>query len=222
MQQQWIDYQLLHAKDVETNDDHSWTLQSLKYVGGLDITFSTVQPDIAIGCLVVCEYPLCKEVLTLTIKKTITVPYIPGLLGFREVDLYQELLEECKTNHNEFFPEVVLVDGNGYYHPRRFGSATHVGYNCKIPSIGVAKTVMLVDGVGKKEVNDTLSKLKPKESGEVKTINGEVICSVIKPASGGKNPIIVSVGHRVSLATKPIRLADLESRRLMRKDGLLP
>ncbi|KAL7718638.1 Endonuclease V [Entamoeba marina] len=222
MQQQWIDYQLLHAKDVETNDDHSWTLQSLKYVGGLDITFSTVQPDIAIGCLVVCEYPLCKEVLTLTIKKTITVPYIPGLLGFREVDLYQELLEECKTNHNEFFPEVVLVDGNGYYHPRRFGSATH--------------TVMLVDGVGKKEVNDTLSKLKPKESGEVKTINGEVICSVIKPASGGKNPIIVSVGHRVSLATsvelvkecskykipEPIRLADLESRRLMRKDGLLP
>lgn len=105
----------------------------------MDISFSTNHPNLAIGCLVVCEYPSGKELLTLTCRKIITIPYISGFLGFREVEVYHELLNDCKEKYPELYPQVVLVDGNGYYHPRRFGSATHVGVYCDIPSIGVAK-----------------------------------------------------------------------------------
>ncbi|ELP86936.1 endonuclease V, putative [Entamoeba invadens IP1] len=235
-EEEWKAYQLQHAPEVKREDDHNWTLDTLKYIGGLDITFSTKETNVALGCLVVCEYPSCKEILKLTLRKVINVPYISGYLGFREVEVYKELLEMCKKDHSEFYPEVVLVDGNGVYHPRRFGSATHVGFACDIPSIGVAKTVLLVDGVGKTEINKAALSINPGDSIDVNSKKGEVLCAVIRSSGGGKNPIIVSCGNKVSLTTavaicktcclhkipEPIRLADLDSRKMLRDEGLLP
>ncbi|EDR23755.1 endonuclease V, putative [Entamoeba dispar SAW760] len=188
MEKQWEKYQILHSKDVILEDSHEWTLDTLRHVGGLDISFSTNHPNLAIE-----KYP-------------------------------------------ELYPEVVLVDGNGYYHPRRFGSATHVGIYCDIPSIGVAKTVLCVDGIGKKEINIVTSQIKAGESTTISTSSGEVLCGVIRSRGGSINPIVVSCGHKVSLSTaviickecclhkipEPIRLADLISRNLLRNEGLLP
>ncbi|EDR25041.1 endonuclease V, putative [Entamoeba dispar SAW760] len=218
MEKQWEKYQILHSKDVVLEDSHEWTLDTLRRVGGLDISFSTNHPDLAIGCLVICEYPSGKELLTLTSQ------------------VYHELLNNCKEKYPELYPEVVLVDGNGYYHPRRFGSATHVGICCDIPSIGVAKTVLCDDGIGKKEINIVTSQIKAGESTIISTSSGEVLCGVIRSRGGSINPIVVSCGHKVSLSTavnickecclhkipEPIRLADLISRNLLRNEGLLP
>lgn len=62
------------------------------------------------------------------------VPYIPGLLAFREVPGYMRAYSKLSVE-----PDILVVDGHGLSHPRAFGIATHLGLVIGKPSIGVAK-----------------------------------------------------------------------------------
>lgn len=74
-------------------------------------------------------------------------PYIPGFLAFREVP---HLLACFRELGEEFRPQVVLVDGNGVLHPRGFGLASHLGVLLDLPTIGVGKNLLCVDGLDRK------------------------------------------------------------------------
>lgn len=74
-------------------------------------------------------------------------PYVPGFLAFREVDPLVKLIKELEKNNSSLLPQVILVDGNGILHVKRFGLACHLGVLVDIPTIGCSKSVYSVDGI---------------------------------------------------------------------------
>lgn len=113
-------------------------------------------------------------------------PYVPGLLSFREVPAVLAALRGLTTP-----PDLLLVDGHGRAHPRRFGIACHLGVILDWPTVGVAKKRLVGTHP---EVPDRKGAWVPLGDG------GEVIGAVLRTRVGVK-PVYVSVGHRVSLET---------------------
>lgn len=111
-------------------------------------------------------------------------PYVPGLLSFREAPAVLEALGALVAP-----PDLLLCDGQGYAHPRRFGIACHLGLLTGIPAIGVGKT-RLIGSHG--EVPAGRGEWCPLMDG------GEVIGAVLRTRMGVK-PVYVSIGHRVTL-----------------------
>jgi deoxyribonuclease V len=145
------------------------------------------------------------------------LPYIPGLLSFRELPAAWQALQQLSTA-----PALVLVDGHGIAHPRGLGIAAHLGVLSGLPCIGVAKSRLVgdYDEPGPLRGDHTPLWHKGRQVGWV--LRSKPRC----------NPLFVSPGHRVSVPTslqlvlaclgryrlpEPTRLADqLASRR----DGL--
>lgn len=111
-------------------------------------------------------------------------PYIPGLLSFREVPI---LMEAWKTLKH--VPDLILVDGQGIAHPRRFGLAAHLGVTLDIPAIGCAKSRL----TGRFEEPG----LKKGDWSPL-TDKGETIGAVLR-TKDKVSPMFISCGHRVSL-----------------------
>ncbi len=119
-------------------------------------------------------------------EQRISFPYVPGLLSFREAPAILNVCERLKTD-----PDLVLVDGQGIAHPRRFGLACHLGVLLDTATVGCAKSVLcgtygkLEEGAGSfAEMAD----------------NGEVIGAAVRTRAGVK-PVYVSIGHKVDLLT---------------------
>jgi deoxyribonuclease V len=111
-------------------------------------------------------------------------PYVPGLLSFREMPALLAALARLRVR-----PDLMLCDGQGLAHPRRFGLACHLGVMCGIPSIGVAKSRL----IGKhREPGKRRGAWVPLRD------RGETIGAVVRSRAGIR-PLFVSIGHRVSL-----------------------
>lgn len=117
------------------------------------------------------------------------MPYLPGLLGFRELPALLEALARLKHP-----PDLALIDGHGIAHPRRFGIACHFGIETGIPSIGVAKQILI--GEARMALHDMRGAFTPLRDGPQQI--GWLLRS--KP---GCLPLVVSPGHKVALASAP-------------------
>src|SRR5204863_6999142 len=73
-----------------------------------------------------------------TAELPIDFPYVPGLLSFRELPSLLAAWKKLRTR-----PEAVIVDGQGYAHPRRFGLACHFGVLIDLPTVGCAKSRLI-------------------------------------------------------------------------------
>lgn len=82
------------------------------------------------------------------------MPYVPGFLAFREASHLLKLFNKLKNDpsKSQFYPEVVLADGNGILHNNGCGIASHLGVHLGIPTIGCGKTVFFVDGLRKVKI----------------------------------------------------------------------
>lgn len=111
-------------------------------------------------------------------------PYIPGFLGFREIPFVLEAVAALPQR-----PELILVDGHGVSHPRGCGIATHLGVVLDLPTIGVAKSIL----VGRMEGE------LGQEAGSTAPLvwKGRRIATVLR-SKRGVQPLLVSTGHRVS------------------------
>ncbi|MFI6366570.1 endonuclease V [Nocardia sp. NPDC050630] len=112
-------------------------------------------------------------------------PYVPGLLSFRELPLTLAALEKLRTT-----PDLLVCDGYGLAHPRRFGLACHVGILTGTPTIGVAKTPW----------GDYREPGPERGAGSDITMDGEVVGRALRTRRGAK-PVFVSVGHLIDLDT---------------------
>ncbi len=160
-------------------------LPEVRYVAGVDMGF---EEDYAISraAVVVLSFPDLQLVEQAIARRPTTFPYIPGFLSFREVPAIMDALENVSTT-----PDLILCDGQGIAHPRRFGLACHLGVLIDIPTIGVAKSLL----IGK---HDEL----PPEKGSWQPLRykGETVGVVLRSRTGVK-PLYVSSGHRISLPT---------------------
>jgi deoxyribonuclease V len=168
-------------QEVVTTDQ----LGAVQYVAGVDVGFEA-DGSITRAAIAVLSFPdLQLQEQTLARRPT-EFPYVPGYLSFREVPTVLDALEKVKI-----IPDLLLCDGQGIAHPRRFGIASHLGLIVDIPAIGVGKSLL----VGK---HDEV----PNEKGSwVPLIHkGDTIGAVLRTRPGTK-PLYISIGHRVSLPT---------------------
>jgi deoxyribonuclease V len=173
--------QLSLAKKVVTEDG----VVNPRIIAGIDISAPDAR-GVARGAVVVLRYPEFGIVEVKVVEDKIMFPYIPGLLSFRESPL---LLAACEELCN--VPDLVLIDGQGIAHPRRFGLASHVGLFLDLPTIGCAKSILCGQHQPVGEEAGSHAELFD---------NGELIGAALRTKSGVK-PIYVSVGHRINLAS---------------------
>ncbi|NIL56621.1 endonuclease V [Salinispora arenicola] len=187
---------------------------SPKSVVGLDVSYEKSTNRVCAAAVVIeLESLAVTEVATAVGEATF--PYVPGLLAFREAPVLLDALQGLATE-----PEVLVCDGYGVAHPRRFGLACHVGVLTGVPSFGVAKTSFIADFVDPGFRRGSWSPL---------TEGGEVLGHALRTRDGVK-PVFVSVGHRIGLdeaceitlrlcpryrVPEATRQADMVSRRIL-------
>jgi deoxyinosine 3'endonuclease (endonuclease V) len=203
----------------------TFKLHDVKYVAGVDISFEKKDPDNACVFIVVIKNDNDMELVYEDHQIVrLTVPYISGFLAFREVDHYKLLFDRLKQTKPQFIPQICLVDGFGTLHHRGFGSASHLGVICNIPTIGCAKTLINMDGMYEKDIKQKFQNNPKLTEIDLIGLSGKLYGKAI--LTGNSNPIYVSIGNKISLDTatcivkkmskyrvpEPIRQADIRSK----------
>ena len=153
-------------------------------VAGVDVGFEdggkTTRAAVA-----VLTFPGLDPVTSATSRSPTRFPYIPGYLSFRELPAVLEALAQLAM-----MPDLILCDGQGLAHPRRFGIACHLGVLTDMPCIGVAKSRLI-------GTHDDL----PAGKGEwVPLRDAEETIGAVLRTRTRVSPVYVSIGHRVDLA----------------------
>jgi len=208
------------------------TVDQIQYVGGVDISFDKTNSTSACASLVVLNVTTQKIVYQKCKLVTMKEEYIPGFLAFREVKFLVDLINELKQTNSQLIPQVIFVDGNGILHPRGFGLASHLGVLVDIPTIGIGKNLLFVDGLTKSTVRTDFDS-KCHQSGDFVNLqgqSGQIWGVALKSTITTINPIFISVGHKINLTQaieltkkytnyrvpEPVRQADIISRALIR------
>jgi len=163
--------QLKLADEIVLRDE----FDRIKLIAGCDCTFEN---DRVIAAIVVLEYPGMAFVEAKYAVQENAIPYIPSYLSYREMPAVIDAFSKLKNR-----PDLMFCDGNGILHPRRIGSASHLGIALDMPTIGVAKKLLLGQV----------------EDGKV-WVDNEIRAFEVK-TKDVSNPIYVSPGHKVSLGT---------------------
>ena len=188
-----MQYRALHSWDV--NPEEARSLQNglreqvvrtdrfgrINTVAGVDIG---LKKDIARASVVVLSFPELQVVESVVTESPVRFPYIPGLLSFREIPPLLTAFTQLQTE-----PDLVIVDGQGIAHPRRFGLASHLGLILDKPTIGCAKSRLW----GRYEEPET-------EQGSYTYLmdKDEVIGAAVRTRRNVQ-VVYISIGHRISL-----------------------
>jgi deoxyinosine 3'endonuclease (endonuclease V) len=236
MTEDWSVRLIALQNEMRIHLDRTSALTDVTFVGGCDLT---VDGGLMVGCFVVVDvtdsYRSVYEKCTIV---DVDVPYIPGLLSFREGPVVLQCLREFRGARPDLRLDALLVDGCGEWHPRGFGLACFVGLEAGVPTIGVSKTFLNTgSGHSAKQVQ---ADAQPACSnvGDVMMLTHaledgvQIACAVMRStASAPFQPIYISVGHLISIESavqivrrlcrfrepEPLRLADRISRTFVRE-----
>ncbi|MEU4085750.1 endonuclease V [Streptomyces aureus] len=152
-------------------------------VTGVDVAYDD-ERDVVVAAAVVLDAATHEVVAEATAVGRVSFPYVPGLLAFREIPTVMAALDALPCP-----PGLVVCDGYGLAHPRRFGLASHLGVLTGLPTIGVAKNPF------------TFSYEEPgarRGSASPLLAGTDEVGRALRTQDGIK-PVFVSVGHRVDL-----------------------
>ncbi len=161
------------------------SFKEIKYVAGVDIGFQD-NYTISQAAIALLSFPELELIEKAIASIPTAFPYVPGYLSFREVPAILAAFPQLNIT-----PDLILCDGQGLAHPRRFGLACHLGVLLNLPTIGVAKSLL----IGKHETLPTT-----KGSYQPLIDKGETIGVALRSRDNVK-PIYVSIGHKISLDT---------------------
>lgn len=158
-------------------------LGRVRRVAGADVSYDR-HGDALFAAVVVLDVRTLETVETAAHVGAASFPYLPGYLSFRETPPVAAAFAALRVR-----PDLLLVDGHGRAHPRRFGIACHLGVLLDVPTIGVAKSVLVgeVESPGWRR-----GRTAPLVDG------GERIGTVVRTRDRVA-PVYVSIGHRISL-----------------------
>ena len=159
-----------------------------RHVAGVDVAYSS-DDKWAFVAAVVLSTNNWSVVHSKCARLEVPYPYEAGMFGFREAPLLLDVLESLAVE-----VDLVMVDGNGLAHPRKFGLACHVGYALDFPTVGVAKTWP----PGCQKTPATMAKKRGSKSALLHDPSGDRVGYEVY-TQDNTNPIYVSPGHRVSV-----------------------
>ncbi|MEA2021379.1 MAG: deoxyribonuclease V [Candidatus Caldatribacteriota bacterium] len=158
------------------------SFNKVKIVAGADVSY---YQNKMIAGIVIFKFPQLEIIEKKSSLSSVNLPYIPGLLTFREGPSLLKALKKIKIE-----PDVILFDGQGIAHPRRMGIATHLGLFLDKPTIGCAKSRLSgkYTSVGEEKGDYTLLK------------EGEEVLGAVLRTRRKVKPIFVSPGHKIDLS----------------------
>lgn len=168
---------------VSTGDDYG----EINTIAGVDLSLNDEKNE-GHAIVVILSFPGFRVLETRYATAPLLMPYMSGLLSFRESPVALEAFAQVQT-----VPDLVFVDGQGQAHPRGFGIACHLGVLLDIPAIGVAKS-RLYGEFDASAFADTLPAHVPLWDKAHRHVIGSVVRT--KPRT---NPLFVSPGHKVSV-----------------------
>ncbi len=171
------------ASEVYLQDDIA--CESVRFIAGADVGFEQ-QGEITRAAIAILRYPSLELVEYQVARVPTSLPYIPGLLSFRE---YPALLAAWEQLQQQ--PDLVFVDGQGIAHPRRLGVASHFGLLADVPTIGVAKSRLCGQFLPLNSDNGAVQSL----------VDGDEQLGWVWRSKTRCNPLFISPGHRVSVAS---------------------
>lgn len=169
------------ASQVRIEDDFG----PLRWLAGVDVGFED-EGRITRAAAVLLDAASLMIHDQVLVRVPTTMPYIPGLLSFRELPAVRQALSALKS-----VPDLVFCDGQGIAHPRRLGIAAHLGVVTGLPCIGVGKSIL----VGRH------GELGEARGSRCDLVDKNERIGVVLRSRAKVHPLIVSPGHRVALDT---------------------
>lgn len=154
-------------------------------VAGIDVGFEQ-EGKVIRAAVAVLSLPDLRPVEEAVVQRPSVFPYVPGLLSFREIPAALDALAALETT-----PDLLLCDGQGLAHPRRFGLACHLGWLVDTPCIGVAKSRLI----------GTFDEPAQGRGAWTPLIDRDQVIGAALRTRTGVRPLFVSTGHRVGLAS---------------------
>jgi deoxyribonuclease V len=159
----------------------------VRYVAGVDMAINK-ESEMARAAVVLLTYPALELVEQHVYEEPVRMPYVPGLLSFREAPAVLGAVDQLRQR-----PNLVMVDGQGIAHPRRLGIASHLGLWLQLPTIGCAKSIL----TGRYDQ----AALREEAGSWVPLIHKQDIIGAAVRTRTHVNPMIISSGHLISLET---------------------
>ncbi len=176
--------QISLRKRVSLTDDFG----EIQTIAGVDLSFST-DGETGYAVVVVLSFPDFRVLETRYAAAPVPMPYVPGLLSFRESPTALEAFAQIET-----VPDMIFVDGQGQAHPRGFGIACHLGVLMGRRWVGVAKSYLYGQ-------YDRTQSLEPGQFLPLSDKAGTQVIGSVVQTKPRTNPLFISPGHRVSVAS---------------------